>query len=35
MLVQQGAAALQLWLQQPAPVDVMRQSLLNYLDHKF
>ncbi|WNZ24219.1 shikimate dehydrogenase [Leptolyngbya sp. NK1-12] len=35
MLVQQGAAALQLWLQQPAPVDVMRQSLWNYLDRKF
>ncbi len=35
MLVQQGAAALQLWLQQPAPVDVMRQSLLKYLDRKF
>jgi shikimate dehydrogenase len=27
MLVQQGAAALELWLQQPAPVDVMRQAL--------
>lgn len=27
MLVQQGAAALQLWLQQPVPVDVMRQAL--------
>jgi shikimate dehydrogenase len=27
MLVQQGAAALQLWLQQPVPVDVMRRSL--------
>ncbi|QYO68769.1 shikimate dehydrogenase [Leptolyngbya sp. 7M] len=35
MLVQQGATALQLWLQQPAPVDVMRQSLLDYLDRKF
>ncbi|MEC4982603.1 MAG: shikimate dehydrogenase [Oscillatoria sp. PMC 1068.18] len=31
MLVQQGAAALEIWLQQPAPVEVMRQSLLNYL----
>jgi shikimate dehydrogenase len=31
MLVQQGAAALQLWLQQPAPVNIMRQSLLNHL----
>lgn len=27
MLVQQGAAALQIWLQQPVPVEVMRQSL--------
>ena len=27
MLVQQGAAALKLWLQQPIPVEVMRQSL--------
>jgi shikimate dehydrogenase len=27
MLVQQGAAALQIWLQQPAPVAVMRQAL--------
>ncbi len=28
MLVQQGAAALSIWVQQPAPVDVMRQVLL-------
>ena len=27
MLVQQGAAALEIWLQQSPPVDVMRQSL--------
>ncbi|MEO0408283.1 MAG: shikimate dehydrogenase [Cyanobacteria bacterium P01_A01_bin.135] len=27
MLVQQGAVALELWLQQPAPVEVMRRSL--------
>lgn len=27
MLVQQGAAALQLWLQQPVPIDIMRQAL--------
>jgi shikimate dehydrogenase len=27
MLVRQGAAALQIWLQQPAPVGVMRQTL--------
>ena len=31
MLVQQGAAALQLWLQRPVPVDVMRQALQQYL----
>lgn len=31
MLVQQGAAALQIWLQQPAPVDVMRQALHQHL----
>jgi shikimate dehydrogenase len=30
MLVQQGAAALQLWLQQPVPVEVMRRSLLDH-----
>ncbi|NJL85504.1 MAG: shikimate dehydrogenase [Leptolyngbyaceae cyanobacterium SM1_1_3] len=27
MLVQQGAAALEIWLEQPAPVEVMRRSL--------
>lgn len=32
MLVQQGAAALEIWLQQPAPVAVMRQALLDYLE---
>ena len=32
MLVQQGAAALEIWLQQPVPVDVMRNSLKDYLD---
>lgn len=31
MLVQQGAVALELWLQQPAPVDIMRQALLDRL----
>ncbi|HEY9658513.1 MAG TPA: hypothetical protein V6C65_08695 [Allocoleopsis sp.] len=31
MLVQQGAAALRYWLQQPIPVEVMRRSLLEYL----
>jgi shikimate dehydrogenase len=32
MLVQQGAAALQIWLQQPVPVGVMRQSLKEIFD---
>ncbi len=27
MLVQQGAAALKIWLQQPVPVEIMRQAL--------
>ncbi len=31
MLVQQGAAALEIWLNQPAPVSVMRQALLSHL----
>ena len=31
MLVQQGAAALAIWLQQPVPVDAMRQSLQSHL----
>ncbi|MFM7424686.1 MAG: shikimate dehydrogenase [Elainella sp.] len=31
MLVQQGAVALELWLGQPAPVEVMRQALLDHL----
>lgn len=31
MLVRQGAAAFELWLQQPAPVEVMRQALLEHL----
>lgn len=31
MLVQQGAAALTLWTQQPAPVDLMRQVLRSHL----
>ena len=34
MLVQQGAAALQIWLQTPVPVDVMRQSLQQHLGLK-
>lgn len=31
MLVQQGAAALEIWLQQPVPVDTMRQALVDWL----
>ena len=31
MLVQQGAAALKIWLQQPVPVEVMRRSLQQHL----
>jgi len=31
MLVQQGAAALQIWLQQTPPVEIMRQSLKQHL----
>ncbi|UBF29389.1 shikimate dehydrogenase [Kovacikia minuta CCNUW1] len=31
MLIQQGAAALKIWLQQPVPVEVMRQSLQEHL----
>lgn len=31
MLVQQGAAALKQWLQQPVPVEVMRRSLRQHL----
>lgn len=31
MLVQQGAAALERWIGQPAPVDVMRQALQQHL----
>jgi shikimate dehydrogenase len=34
MLVQQGAVALELWVQQPAPVDVMRQALIRHLRRK-
>ncbi|MGF1542233.1 MAG: shikimate dehydrogenase [Pleurocapsa sp.] len=33
MLVQQGAAALEIWLQQPAPVEIMRNSLKKHLGH--
>jgi shikimate dehydrogenase len=31
MLVQQGAAALEIWLQQPVPVDRMRAALVDWL----
>jgi shikimate dehydrogenase len=31
MLVQQGAAALEIWLQQPPPVDIMHNALLQQL----
>ncbi len=31
MLVQQGAAALRIWLDQPVPVEIMRQALLEQL----
>ncbi len=31
MLVQQGAAALKIWVDRPVPVDVMRQALHQYL----
>lgn len=34
MLVQQGAAAFQIWLEQPAPVEVMRQALKQKLAEK-
>ncbi|MGB3535944.1 MAG: shikimate dehydrogenase [Microcoleaceae cyanobacterium] len=32
MLVQQGATALQMWLKQPVPIEVMRQSLQQQLE---
>jgi shikimate dehydrogenase len=32
MLVQQGAAALEIWLGQPAPVEIMRQAAQHQLD---
>jgi shikimate dehydrogenase len=31
MLVQQGAAAFEIWLRQPAPVEVMRQAAQDWL----
>ena len=35
MLVQQGAAALKIWLQQPVPVDIMRQALQRHLSEVY
>jgi shikimate dehydrogenase len=32
MLIQQGAAALEIWLGKAAPVNIMRQALLQRLD---
>ena len=32
MLVQQGAAAFELWLKQPAPIQMMRQALIQILN---
>ena len=32
MLVQQGAAALKIWLNQPVPIETMRESLRVYLN---
>ena len=34
MLVQQGAAAFELWLKQPAPIQIMRQALVQTLNSK-
>jgi shikimate dehydrogenase len=34
MLVQQGAIAFKLWFQQSAPVEIMRQTLIEYLDSR-
>jgi shikimate dehydrogenase len=33
MLVQQGAAALEIWLDRPIPIEIMRQALLQHLGH--
>jgi shikimate dehydrogenase len=33
MLVQQGAAAFELWLKQSAPVEIMRQALIQHLNN--
>jgi shikimate dehydrogenase len=32
MLVQQGAIALEKWIQRPVPVDTMRRALVAWLD---
>ncbi|OCR00581.1 shikimate dehydrogenase [Oscillatoriales cyanobacterium USR001] len=34
MLVQQGAAALEIWLQKPVPIDVMRHTLQQHLSNQ-
>ena len=34
MLVQQGAIAFELWFQQPAPVKIMRQTLIAHLNNR-
>jgi shikimate dehydrogenase len=34
MLIQQGAIAFELWFQQPAPVEIMRQTLLESLSNR-
>jgi shikimate dehydrogenase len=34
MLVQQGAAALEMWLQRSVPVDIMRQALQQHLNRQ-
>jgi shikimate dehydrogenase len=31
MLINQGAIALEYWLEQPVPIDIMRQALLKHL----
>ncbi len=34
MLINQGAIGLEFWLDQPAPIEIMRQALLQHLDSK-
>jgi len=35
MLIQQGAAALQIWLGQPAPIETMRRSVEEVMNYEF